>query len=185
MKMGFKQNKHDLCVYNKKMKDGVVTIQVHIDDLKISSRSKKQLTNTLVAMRMIYGEIKVHEGFEHDYLGMLMSYNPEDQSIRIDMKNYVEGCIDEFKQGMPGVELKDVATPATDNLFKVRKQGDAGLITTTKAKIFHSTVKKLLFLAKWGKPDILLAVSFLTTIVKNLDEDDWKKLIRVQSYFVR
>jgi hypothetical protein len=40
----------------------------------------------------------------------------------------------------------------------------------------------LLFVAKRARPDILLAVSFLTTRVKEPDTDDWKKLIRVLSY---
>ncbi len=44
---------------------------------------------------------------------------------------------------------------------------------------FHSMVAKLLFLAKRGRPDVLLAVSFLTMWVKLPDEDDWKKLMRV------
>ena len=41
---------------------------------------------------------------------------------------------------------------------------------------------KLLFLAKRGRPDVLLAVSFLTTRVKGPDDDDWKKLLRVLGY---
>ncbi len=47
---------------------------------------------------------------------------------------------------------------------------------------FHSHVVKLLFLAKRGRPDVLLAVSFLTTRVKMPDDDDWKKLVRVLGY---
>ena len=41
---------------------------------------------------------------------------------------------------------------------------------------------KLLFIAKRGRPDILGAVSFLTTRVKCPDEDDYKKLARVIRY---
>jgi hypothetical protein len=36
--------------------------------------------------------------------------------------------------------------------------------------------------AKRARPDILLAVSFMTTRVKNPDVDDWRKVIRVLSY---
>jgi hypothetical protein len=43
-------------------------------------------------------------------------------------------------------------------------------------------VAKLLFVAKRARPDILLAVSFMTTRVKKPDIDDWHKLIRVLSY---
>jgi hypothetical protein len=41
---------------------------------------------------------------------------------------------------------------------------------------------KLLFLAKCGRPDILLAVSYLTSRVKKPDLDDWKKLMRMLGY---
>ncbi len=47
---------------------------------------------------------------------------------------------------------------------------------------FHSNVAKLLCLATRGRPDILLAVSFLTTHVKTPDQNDWKKLLRVLGY---
>jgi hypothetical protein len=39
-----------------------------------------------------------------------------------------------------------------------------------------------LFIAKRARPDILLAVSFMMTRVKEPDMDDWHKLIRVLSY---
>jgi len=40
----------------------------------------------------------------------------------------------------------------------------------------------MLFLAKRGRPDILLAVSYLTMRVKAPNTDDWKKLLRVLGY---
>ncbi len=68
-------------------------------------------------------------------------------------------------------------TPASNNLFRVRKESEAMFLSNEKASIFHSTIAKLSFLAKRGRPDILLAVSFLTTRVKKPDTYDWKKLI--------
>jgi len=41
---------------------------------------------------------------------------------------------------------------------------------------------KLLFLANQGRPDILLAVSFLTKRVKSPDLDDCKKILRIIGY---
>jgi hypothetical protein len=55
-------------------------------------------------------------------------------------------------------------------------------LSNEKALIFHSTIAKLFFLAKQRRPDMLLVVSFLTTRVKKLDSDHWKKLIRVLGY---
>jgi hypothetical protein len=183
-KMGFTQNKYDPCVYNKRTKEGNTTIRIHVDDLKILARSRKQLLLTIQQLKEIYGELTVNIGMEHDYLGMLITYHPDKQSVTINMKSYIEGCIEEFEQENPEIKIKTVATPATENLFKVQKGAEQEklLLSKSKAMIFHSTVAKLLFLSKRGRPDILLAVSFLTTRVKAPDEDDWKKLIRVLSY---
>jgi hypothetical protein len=56
------------------------------------------------------------------------------------------------------------------------------MISKHKSMQFHSTMAKLLFLAKRGRPDIFLAISFFTTRVKSPDEDDWKKLTRISGY---
>ena len=45
--------------------------------------------------------------------------------------------------------------------------------------MFHTTVAKLLFLAKRSRPDLLVAVAFLCSRVKSPDIDDYKKLARV------
>jgi hypothetical protein len=52
--MHFMQNKYDPCVYNRQTPDGVVTIRVHVDDLKISAQSKKQLEYTIEQLRRIW-----------------------------------------------------------------------------------------------------------------------------------
>jgi hypothetical protein len=43
-------------------------------------------------------------------------------------------------------------------------------------------VAKCLFATKRSRPDIAVAVAFLTTRVKSPDEDDWKKLTRMIRY---
>ena len=48
--------------------------------------------------------------------------------------------------------------------------------------IFHNAVAKCLYLSKRSRPDIQTAVAFLTTRVKEPDEDDWKKLQRLLGY---
>lgn len=51
-----------------------------------------------------------------------------------------------------------------------------------QALAFHHTVAQLLFMATRARRDIQTAVAFLTTRVKNPDEDDWGKLKRVLKY---
>jgi len=97
-KLGFKQNQYDPCVFNKSdpMKDAEkVTIIVHIDDLKISSVSKDKLEDVVKQLESVYGEITVHQGNEHDYLGMILKYEPEKKNIILSMENYIRGILDE------------------------------------------------------------------------------------------
>ena len=72
-------------------------------------------------------------------------------------------------------------TPATNNLLKTR-DGYTEKLSKWKAGIFCATLTKLLFVLKRARPDILLAITFLTTRVKEPVVDDWNKLIRVLSY---
>jgi hypothetical protein len=175
-KLEFKRNPYDPCVYNKQTSDGTVTVRTHVDDLKASSISTIQLEKLISDLRRIYGEITVHRGNEHDYLGMIMVYNKDQQSVEINMQIYFMGCLQEFEEEVTGTVFKTVNTPASEHLFKVRDK-EILLLSSERKKIFHSTVAKLLLVAKRGRPDILLAISFLTTWVQAPDEDDWKKLL--------
>ena len=49
-------------------------------------------------------------------------------------------------------------------------------------ELFHSISAQLLFLCKWGRPDIHTAVSFLCMSVKCPDQDDHTKLLQVIRY---
>jgi hypothetical protein len=178
-KMGFGRNCYDPCVYNKDTQDGVVTVRTHVDDLTVSSISEKQILKFIDELKEIYGEITVNDETSHDYLGMIMIHHVERQTIEISMEKYINCCINEFIDEEPDERIQLVKTPATNYLFKTR---DMDKISQRKGKLFHSTVAKLLFIAKRARPDILLAVSFLTTRVKEPDKDDWNKLIRILGY---
>jgi hypothetical protein len=73
-----------------------------------------------------------------------------------------------------------VSSPASNYLFKIDE--NAKKLSTVDAKRFYSTVQRLLYLAVQFRRDIMLSVSFLTTRVRNPDEDDRKKLQRVLRY---
>ena len=86
------------------------------------------------------------------------------------MKHHLEEIIEDFQDN----------TPATIYLFEVNDS-----CTELKKKdleIFHSIVAKLLFVGKRSRPDIMVAIAFLTTRVSKSDEDNWKKLERLMCY---
>ena len=72
------------------------------------------------------------------------------------------------------------ATPALENLFEI--DGASSLLSEDDKEHFHSVVAKLLFLAKRARPDLLTAVTFLTTRVSAATEEDDVKLGRVLKY---
>jgi hypothetical protein len=179
-RMNFLQNKYDPCVYNRKNEDrAVTTIKTHVDDLKVSSKSSEQLQKVVKELKDLYQEITVHKGDTHDYLGMIMTYDKVRKCIKINMEKYIEGILSGFRDDDPDEKVKPVSTPATNNLFKTR---ETDKLLKRRAGIFHTIVAKLLFVSKRARPDILLAVSFLTTRVKEPDTDDWSQLLQVLGY---
>ena len=65
---GFTVNPYNPCVVTKTIKEKQVTICWHVDDLKISHRSKAEVTKVEHWLRNIYGNISVSRGNKHTYL---------------------------------------------------------------------------------------------------------------------
>jgi hypothetical protein len=90
------------------------------------------------------------------------------------MTIYIEECLEWAK--VPGAAI----TPATSELFDVCD--DDQVLGKTEQEDFHTGVAKLLYLAKRCRPDILPAVSFLTSRVGKTTEKDMAKLQRVYRF---
>jgi hypothetical protein len=93
------------------------------------------------------------------------------------MTKYVENMLNNFP-----VKLgkKDVAkTPAGDNLFNL---GTGAKLDTKRSEIFHTFVAKELFLCKRARPNIQQAILVLCTRVRDPNQADWEKLMRVMKY---
>ena len=112
-----------------------------------------------------------------DYLGMVIDYSVPREVI-FDMQDYVTKMIADF-EAVAG-EIKTAKTPAADHLFQVREEATA--LGEKESLLFHNMTAKALYLCKRSRPDIQTAVSFLTTRVKDPDQDDWKKLVRLLRY---
>jgi hypothetical protein len=96
--------------------------------------------------------------------------------IKVNMTKYVENMLNNFP-----VKLgkKDVGKrPAGDILFNL----GTGAKLDTKKKIFHTFGANGLFLCKRARPDIQQAILVLCTRVKDPNQMDWEKLMRVMKY---
>jgi hypothetical protein len=93
-------------------------------------------------------------------------------------------CYYQLDDGFEHVAKRQrIATAAPDDLFKVND--DQVKLGTLKAKNFHSIVAMMLYVAKRALPDTALSIAFLTTRVREPDEDDWRKLDHLIHYLQR
>jgi membrane-bound inhibitor of C-type lysozyme len=172
--IGFASNSYDNCVFNKMVKGVQITIGVYVDDLLISCKDKKMITEFKEALERKYEEVSFDESVKLSYLGMVID-NSNSKFIKLSMPSYIEQVIKETDIGN-GI----AATPAALDLFDI--DDDSPLLSGDSKEAFHTSVAKLLYLSKRARPDILLPVTFLCTRVQYPTEQDLKKLKRVIKY---
>ena len=119
--------------------------------------------------------MSVNIGVKHTYVGMDLDFSMKGTVI-ISMKGYLEDAIKEF----PGELPRSAKTPASLYLFEVNPEAEK--LDEEKPSIFHRVVAMLLFVSKRARPDIQVAIAFLTTRTMKSDVDDWKKLARLIAY---
>jgi len=164
---------------NKQINGRQCTIGWHVDDLKISHVEKDVVEKIVDALQDRYGRespLTVNRGGVHEYLGMRIDFSNPGKVV-LSMIEYVKAMIIECP---PELMQGSAQTPAASHLFNIRE--DAEKLDQDEAEIFHHLVAKILYLAKRTRPDLLLAVSFLSTRVRDPDVDDWKKLGRCITY---
>ena len=190
----FKLNPYDGCVANKIVKGKQITICFHVDDCKISHEVPQVIDETIDWLKAEYesifedgsGEMKVHRGKVHKYLGMSLDFTNKGQCI-VTMNDYLaeivvayDSAIAEHNDGFLPVTKQRYETPAPDNLFTVNE--DCEKLPKEMAADFHTIVAKMLYVTKRARPDTCLSVAFLTTRVRAPDRDDWEKLRHLMEY---
>ena len=175
-RLGFVLNRYDSCVANKKIEGSQYTITWHADDLKISHRDIKAVEKVILTIEEVYGKMTVTHGNIHEYVGMDFEYLRNERAVQFCMKHYLEEALQNFTGN---ITIK-VNTAAAVHMFAVDEECQK--LNKKDMEIFHSIVSKLLFVGKRARPDIMVAIAFLTTRVSKSDEDDWKKLERLMSY---
>ena len=86
MKDGFKLNPYDKCIPNKTIQGHQCTIAWHVDDCLASHRDQKVLDTLSQRTITSFGDMKIHTGNEHDFLGMKIRIRL-DKKLEIDMIN--------------------------------------------------------------------------------------------------
>jgi hypothetical protein len=175
---GFELNPYDPCVANKTIKGNQFTLTWHVDDIKMSHKDPKEVTHVIDWLKGIHGDnMHMSRGLLHDYLGMTLDYTTKGE-VKVIMVDYLKGVLGDFPEVIDGT----APTPASEHLFDVRPDKEKTLLNEEQARVFHHAVAQLLFASARSRKAIQMAISFLTTRVKQPDEDDWGKLKRLLKY---
>jgi hypothetical protein len=177
--IGVKLNPYNPCVANKMVNGNQLTIVWQVDDLKISHKAEKTVTRMVTWLKRTYermfddgsGAMKICRGKLHEYLGMTIDYHVKGQAT-FSMVTYIEEIVMLFSKYDDSNKI--ASTPAAEHIFKVDESSLR--LTEKQATAFHHFVAKCLFATKQSRPDITLAVAFLTTRVKSPDQDNWRYL---------
>ena len=94
------------------------------------------------------------------------------------MYNYIRDIVTAFKKYDPS--NKNARIPAANHLFKVRD--DQKKLPETLAQVFHTFTAQSLLDTKRDRPDINTTVTFLTTRVLFLYDDNCTKLVHLIRY---
>jgi hypothetical protein len=169
---GFTKNPYDPCVYNRWIDGKQTTLVLYVDDVIVTGMSATHAQETMDLLVSRYKEVKQKSGKVHEYLGMKFDFT-DPGKVKVTMEGYIDGVLDNAGT------TTTAKTPASDDIFTV---GTSEPLEKEAASRFHTIVAKLLYLAKRVRPDILLAVSYLTTRVQAPNADDSKKLDRCLAY---
>jgi len=149
-----------------------LTVQFHVDDLKISHNDQRVLDGFIKQLNGVFGVPKPLAesiGRIHEYLGMTIDYS-EEGKVKFTMYDYLEDILSDAPPDMDG----EAITVAKDRLFLIDE--GATKMNDERSDSFHRTVAILLFAAKRARPDIQTAIAFLCTRIKSPDVNDYEKL---------
>lgn len=176
--LGYVVNPYDWCVMNKEIDGRQHTIGWHVDDFIITHEDPSVNTRLIDHLQHKYGKLApltVHRGDVHEYLGMNLDFSKR-ESVVVTMYDYITRLVDEAPADFGG----EAVTPAARHLFEIDE--DSPQLDQPRALTFHHLVAKTVYLAKRARPDLQLAVGFLSTRVTAPTDDDWKKLKRMIQY---
>ena len=115
--MDFEMNDYDECTFNKMVNGTQLTIQFHVDNLKISYVSQSAIDDVIDDLNVIFGkDKKMSASYEkvHKYLGMVINWS-DDNMVKFTMYDYFEDIILETPDEMDGTDV----TPAAQHIFHV------------------------------------------------------------------
>lgn len=172
VKLGAQPNPYDPCVYNFVRGADHLTLCVHVDDVLLTSTSPVLADWVVSQIEKEYRTVTVQRGSDHSYLGMRIR-TQQDGTIHVDMARYLSEITS-------AADIKGTAnSPASNQLFCI---SESPALSDAAAANFRTTIAKLLYAGTHVRPDLMLAISFLTARASQPTNDDEQKLKRILRY---
>jgi len=121
--------------------------------------------------------VKASRGDRHKYLGMEVDFRKRG-CVRFEQFGKVADMIDNGP-----VKLKKsgtAMTPASSDLMS--RDDDAKFLSKQRKEQYHNIVAKGIFMAKRSRPDIRHTVAVLAMRVREPNESNWNKMVRLLKY---
>jgi len=168
--IGLVPTRSDKCMYTMQTQDGRIIVSAHVDDMLVTTTSRKLRKWFEYEMEKHFELVKQYDNVS--YLGMSISRTGRD--IKITQQGFIEEILTKYN-------CQDTAkppkTPAAPDLFE--KDETSPLCNQ---KTYLSLVMTLMYLARYTRPDILLAVTVLASRCSAPSEEDMSKAMRVVRY---
>ena len=173
LEKGFKKNPVDPCVMNKTVNGNQITLALFVDDILATCVDEGTLTWIIEELKGEFDDVKGSISDDFSYLGMHVVNDRAARAVHISMEGY-EAELMKFA-GVTGVRK----TPAANHLFTT---GSSQKLAPAELEFFHTVVAKLLYLTHRARPQVGVAVAYLTTRVTCGNRDDMSKLERALMY---
>ena len=176
IKDGFSVSEMDDCHFIKRFENGTsIDLSVHVDDGLATTDNEAEMNILMTKLKTAFNIVESQTSDTFEYLKMKFCVDRDKKTVEITQPAYYDNVFE-------GWEVTGkVMSPHTEDLFKVHVDE---LLDPDKQKRFHTTVAKCLYLAIRTRPDIMVAVSHLTTRVLpgTANKSDEEKLTRLLKY---
>lgn len=174
LSMGFRRSKADECLFIKAFPNGQKHILgIHVDDI-YSMAPNKQARQQFEKQLRTHLEVKS----QYDrvtYLGMNIQKQP-DGTIYVHQHKFMKDIIERYE-----VMAKPLSTPARPDLISNNATPEAATLLDNKSE-YIGIIMSVMYLARYTRPDILFAVTYLATKCKQPSLQDMHDVWRVLRY---
>jgi 5'-3' exoribonuclease 2 len=175
VKLGFKYNRADPCLYYHWGKDGLVMWASWVDDcLGIGPESEVLRTKGMITSHLKCDDL----GPMKEYVGYKVDIDWAILSAKFTQPVLLQSFVDEFQAKPVGH-----STPAIPGSTLQATTSNSSLNANDLSK-YHSGVGKLLHLMRWSRPDILNATREVSQFMSNANHAHSQAMHRILEYCV-